>query len=836
MKQFYSFSLFFLMINLNAQIINIPDLNFKNKLLSSNPTNYIVFNSNGYPISIDANGNNEIEVSEALLVGEINVSNSAIQSLDGISNFENLKSLLCANNSITSLDLTANVALNVLNCNYNQINSILINQPSNIRSFEARNNALTTFDYSFFLINRIDIQYNQITTISLDIQNYIAEGIIGFYCNNNQLSSINVSALLPIFIQEFNCSYNNLTSLDAESFDVSELFNFNCSHNQLTSLGVLNFVGGDFDCSYNQLTELIFPNTCLWKVRCNNNLLTNFSLPPVTTNNCISMLSLSDNLLTSIDLSSIGSGIVEVFCYNNPNLTNLNLKNGIGTTYLLITDNLFLYNLPNLEYVCANENEVTLVQEYLLERGFTTSVVNSYCSFVPGGVFYTINGNSRVDLNDNGCDSNDTVVQNLKLNITNGTASTTIIPNATGNYSIPVQQDSHTITPVFEIPSYFTVSPASITVSFPAQTSPFVQNFCASFNGSHPDLEVIVIPLTIQRPGFDALYKITYKNKGTVALTGSVNFQYQNDFQEFVSSIPGVSSQNTTTLSWDFVSLAPFESKEIYVTFNLNAPTDNPPLESGSILNYTASIIGNLEDETPSDNTFVFNQEVVNSFDPNDKRCLEGNTIPLNKVGDYVHYMIRFENTGTANAQNVVVVDNLDVSKFDVSSFQALNSSHPFVTKISNSNKVEFIFENINLPFDDASNDGYIVFKIKTKNNLQLNDTFSNTASIYFDYNFPIVTEPAITVVSQALGLVEVDGVFVSIVPNPTQDVLTITTKNEISSVMIFDTNGRIIQTKIQNNELETQLDLTSYQQGVYYVKVITKEGFGIKKIVKNNK
>ncbi|HQW68019.1 MAG TPA: T9SS type A sorting domain-containing protein, partial [Flavobacterium sp.] len=290
------------------------------------------------------------------------------------------------------------------------------------------------------------------------------------------------------------------------------------------------------------------------------------------------------------------------------------------------------------------------------------------------------------------------------------------------------------------------------------------------------------------------------------------------------------------TLSWDFVSLAPFESKEIYVTFNLNAPTDNPPLESGSILNYTASIIGNLEDETPLDNTFVFNQEVLNSFDPNDKRCLEGNTIPLNKVGDYVHYMIRFENTGTANAQNVVVVDNLDVSKFDVSSFQALNGSHPFVTKISNSNKVEFIFENINLPFDDASNDGYIVFKIKTKNNLQLNDTFSNTASIYFDYNFPIVTEPAITVVSQALGLAEVDGVFVSIVPNPTQDVLTITTKNEISSVMIFDTNGRIIQTKILNNELETQLDLTSYQQGVYYVKVITKEGFGIKKIVKNNK
>jgi hypothetical protein len=101
--------------------------------------------------------------------------------------------------------------------------------------------------------------------------------------------------------------------------------------------------------------------------------------------------------------------------------------------------------------------------------------------------------------------------------------------------------------------------------------------------------------------------------------------------------------------------------------------------------------------------------------------------------------MIRFENKGTAEAQNVVVKDMIDTSKFDVSSLVVTQGSHPFVTRITETNKVEFIFENINLPFDDATNDGYVAFKIKTKPSLVVGDSFSNTASIYFDYNFPIV-------------------------------------------------------------------------------------------------
>ncbi|KGO91091.1 DUF7619 domain-containing protein, partial [Flavobacterium enshiense] len=160
----------------------------------------------------------------------------------------------------------------------------------------------------------------------------------------------------------------------------------------------------------------------------------------------------------------------------------------------------------------------------------------------------------------------------------------------------------------------------------------------------------------------------------------------------------------------------------------------------GDILHYTTAVTSAATDEMPNDNTFVFHQRVVNSYDPNDKTCIQGTTIAQSQVGKYVHYMIRFENTGTFPAQNIVVKDMIDTNKFDINSLVPLKGSHPFVTNITSGNKVEFIFENINLPFDDANNDGYVAFKIKTKPSLVVGNTFSNSASIYFDYNFPIVT------------------------------------------------------------------------------------------------
>jgi uncharacterized repeat protein (TIGR01451 family) len=202
---------------------------------------------------------------------------------------------------------------------------------------------------------------------------------------------------------------------------------------------------------------------------------------------------------------------------------------------------------------------------------------------------------------------------------------------------------------------------------------------------------------------------------------------FEDNVLDFVSAVPMTSSQSLNNLNWDYSNLAPFESRTIDFTLNANGPTETPPLNIGDLLDFTATINSIVGDETPLDNVFALHQTVGGSFDPNDKTCLEGNTIAPEKVGDYLHYLIRFQNSGTAPAVNIVVKDMIDTSKFEVASLQLISSSHPQVTRIEN-NKVEFIFENINLPAeedDEPGSHGFVAFKIKTKSNLVVGNTVS---------------------------------------------------------------------------------------------------------------
>ena len=268
------------------------------------------------------------------------------------------------------------------------------------------------------------------------------------------------------------------------------------------------------------------------------------------------------------------------------------------------------------------------------------------------------------------------------------------------------------------------------------------------------------------------------------------------------------------------------------VTLNVNSPTETPAVNGGDVLSYTATANGLNTDETPDDNTFTLSQVVVNSFDPNDKTCLEGAIINPSMIGKYVHYKIRFENTGTFAAQNIVVKDMINTSKFDVSTLQMTDASHSCVTRITNPNKVEFIFENINLPFDDANNDGYVVFKIKTKPTLVVGNTISNSANIYFDYNFPIVTNTATSTFSVLQNdTFEFDNYF-TIYPNPVDDVLNLNTKQdtEVYSLTVYNLLGQQEQTT--TNPTKT-VDVSSLKTGNYIVKVVTDKGVSSSKFVK---
>lgn len=718
MKRIYFLLLVFLLyLNGNAQTINIPDPLFKARLLSSSTSNTIAKNASGVNMKIDANNDNEIQVSEALLVYQLRVGNAYnsnlstyMSSLEGISFFINLRYLGCEFNSFTSIDLSNLVFLETVSFHRNNLSSINVSNLVNLKTLMVSYNFLTELNLSG-LVN-----------------------LTNLYVNTNQIASLDFTGLVDLSFVD--CSNNNLVDLDLSP--AINLSSFNCSYNELIAL---------------------------------------------------------------------------------------NLKNG-----KYFNDSSFSNN-PNLQYICVDEQEEVYISNLVNSYGYTNCFLNSYCSFVPGGQFFTASGTTKFDSTNNGCDENDTNFSNLTLSITSGTTTAGIIVNDSGNYSTAMQAGTYTITPELENETYFNITPTSFLVTFP-DDSPYFQNFCVTPIGVHNDLEVIILPITSVRPGFDAIYKVVFKNKGNTILSGAVTFQYEDSKMDLIASTPVFSSQAVGLLTYNYSNLQPLEAREININMSINSPQENTAVNQGDQLNFTAIINPISGDEYLPDNTSSLKQIVVGSYDPNDKTCIEGNTVGPEMIGQYVHYIIRFENTGTFPAENVVVKDMIDLTKFDLNTLIPISSSHSFVTRIAANGKVEFIFENIQLPFDDANNDGYIAFKIKTLPSLVVGDAFSNNANIYFDYNFPIETNTATTTI-QTLGNSDFDlAEYITLYPNPAQNELNIRVKNDISisSISIYNALGQLVLTSTNPTK---SIDVSNLKTGSYFVKVISDKGILNSRFVK---
>ncbi|MBK8600746.1 MAG: T9SS type A sorting domain-containing protein [Flavobacterium sp.] len=354
------------------------------------------------------------------------------------------------------------------------------------------------------------------------------------------------------------------------------------------------------------------------------------------------------------------------------------------------------------------------------------------------------------------------------------------------------------------------------------------QDFCLTPNGIHPDIEVVISPVFFARPGFDATYQITYRNKGNQTVSGTVNLTFDDSRTDFVSANPLVDNLAVNSLSWNYNNLLPFESRTITVILNVNSPTETPAVNIGDVLNFEVSISPVVADENPLDNTFSYTQTVVGSYDPNDITCLEGDVVPPTEIGNYLHYAINFENTGTFPAENVVVKTEIDAAKFDIGSLQLMNTNFPVDARITG-NKVEFIYENIQLPIGGH---GHILLKIKTQNTLVTGDAVTNRGDIFFDYNFPIDTGLANTVFQTLSNSVfEVDD-SVSGYPNPAVNEVTITADNNIKSIQLYDAQGRIILTRLMD-DLESKIELSSYSKGIYFIKITTEKGAQVQKLIK---
>ena len=640
-------------------------------------------------------------------------------------------------------------------------------------------------------------------------------GLVNFFIQNSpNITSLNFSGLTNLEIIEINGMAFGGTSMQLTSLNLTgctALKDLIVAKTLITTLDVSSCI----NLERFQYADNFVPHLNLSGL---THLHTVF-ISPVGPDNQ-SLLSVNANGCTALDSFRVT---------DFEQLREVYIKNGRNESTVA------LHGCHNLSFVCVDEGQVSAVQTHLNTFGLSNVVCSSYCSFTPGGNYNTITGTVAFDANNDGCDASDAVRPNIKVNFGNPSVGSTFT-NPNGNYRFYTDAGSFTWAAELENPTWFTVSPTPANTVFANNSNNvFTQNFCITANGLHPDLEIVIEPIIPASPGEMANYKIVYKNKGNQVLSGNVALAFDDSRLDFISAFPNVDAIATNSLSWSYSNLNPFESRSIVVVFEVNTSTETPAVNVGNTLSFTTTITPVSGDQLPSDNAFTYNDTVVGSAASNGITCLEGRLVPPSEIGKYLHYVVNFENMGTIAAENVVVKVTIDINKFDINSLQLLNTSAVCYPRITG-NVAEFIFENINLSAATGNprvgGHGDVLFKIRSKNTLVNGDQVSQTAKIYFDYDAPVNTNFSQTTYQNlSSGAHHLDKSII-IYPNPANSFVNITCNSVIKSIELYDMQGRLLETDL-NDTTNAVLDISSKQNGIYFLKITSENGSKVEKIMK---
>ncbi|MGB1033229.1 MAG: DUF7619 domain-containing protein, partial [Flavobacteriales bacterium] len=238
---------------------------------------------------------------------------------------------------------------------------------------------------------------------------------------------------------------------------------------------------------------------------------------------------------------------------------------------------------------------------------------------------------------------------------------------------------------------------------------------------------------------------------GNVAIDGIVELEYGALFQGH-SEVTPIDSVNGNIVYMSFENLQP--GQMFFYDVNLNTPTVD---HIGEFVTSHARVTGFFEGNQVAYGEKTLEMEIACAYDPNDKQAF-----PLGYTDDHLllqeteqEFLVRFQNTGNAPAQDIRIQDTLD-DNFDLSSFRLMANSHSVMTTIDPQTRViDFFFEDIQLP-DSVNNEpeshGLISYKITPLPNRLLGTVLENTAYIYFDNNEPIITNTTWTTIHECGG------------------------------------------------------------------------------------
>ncbi|HMQ47866.1 MAG TPA: hypothetical protein PKA00_10445 [Saprospiraceae bacterium] len=211
-----------------------------------------------------------------------------------------------------------------------------------------------------------------------------------------------------------------------------------------------------------------------------------------------------------------------------------------------------------------------------------------------------------------------------------------------------------------------------------------------------------------------------------------------------------------------------------------------------------------LNDEKPY--VAIDCQENIGAWDPNDKQAFpkgygSENYIETNTP---IEYLIRFQNTGTDTAFNVLIEDRIS-PYLDFQSLMPGASSHPYRLEALEEGLLRFHFDNIMLPdsnINQAASNGFVKFFLSQQPDNAIGTLIENTASIYFDFNEAVVTNTVKHTVGENFIVVNAQeisqaGISMQILPHPVENFAHIQFDGihfDQGYFQLIDQQGRLVQ------------------------------------------
>jgi len=400
-----------------------------------------------------------------------------------------------------------------------------------------------------------------------------------------------------------------------------------------------------------------------------------------------------------------------------------------------------------------------------------------------------------------------------------------------GNYTAQLPYGTYTASTV-SVSNYYSVCNSSgIVVSTLNNTITNV-NLADSTNVGL-DVSVGLFNSTI-RPGFNFSLYVSEKNLGYILCGNStVSVVFPSNLT-FVSSTLPYTLVGNNEIILDFGAINSFQTNTAEIVFT--TPPD--PNLIGTFFGFNATLTTGCNENYIVNNYSNINPMIRGSYDPNEKYSetnFGGSNIVLVDINSIIRYTVRFQNTGTDTAFNIVVIDTLDAN-LNVASIELIGASHPYHWELTGQNILKVYFDNILLPdsnTNEAASHGVFSYKILTKDVSQIPAFPSyvyNKADIYFDFNPPITTNTTTNVLEISVGLNEQnkESSF-HIYPNPVSKTVTINVDESLSifSIRILDMQGRVVRKSNQTGK-NVSLDIATIQSGIYLIEVDVKDAKGI--------